>query len=35
MGKYRVIVREFYKFENLFEKLKLPEIMQFLGQRGT
>ena len=31
--KYRVIVREFYKFENLFDKLKLPEIMKFLGQR--
>jgi hypothetical protein len=31
--KYRVIVCEFDKFENLFEKLKLPEIMQFLEKR--
>jgi len=35
VGKYRVIVREFCKFENLFEKLKLPEIMQFFGRRRT
>jgi hypothetical protein len=33
--KYKVIVGEFRKFENLFEKLKLPEIKQFLGQRRT